>query len=537
METQDTAPASPPPAPVARMPAISEEFRKSMLEFLLDRIRHQNDFPAMAESIATINRIASSEEESIASLSNLIIKDFALTNKLLRLVNSASFAHYGGGNISTVSRAVAILGFDAVKNVALTLLLFDRLKDRKHAAHIQDEFLHALFSGVLAREVSQRAVAQGTEEAFICAMFHHLGRLLVIHYFSAEDREVHRIMAREHVDEDGAALQVLGFSYRELGMAVAHEWCFPEQIVYSMGPLPEGPVEFPATNNDKLRMLAVFANELCETVAHTACADMPAAVRNTVARFEDGLPVTEKQLLDAVDKTMEEVVRYANAIQINLQKTPFGRRISQTEENGDIHNARGCEAVTENEADEFGYQSSEEAGADDGTLDILTAGIVDISDALVDEGPLNKTLHVILETLYRGLGFQQVLLCTVDAYRNTLDARFGFGKDIEALVAAFHFPLAGGADGDVFQIAVARGVDVVIADSHHPHIRARIPAWYQQATEMRAFTLFPLKIRDVPVGLIYAAKEEAGSISFSESERGLLRTLRNQALLAIRQSL
>jgi GAF domain-containing protein len=80
-------------------------------------------------------------------------------------------------------------------------------------------------------------------------------------------------------------------------------------------------------------------------------------------------------------------------------------------------------------------------------------------------------------------------------------------------------------------------VDVVIADSHHPHIRARIPAWYQQATEMRAFTLFPLKIRDVPVGLIYAAKEEAGSISFSESERGLLRTLRNQALLAIRQSL
>lgn len=529
-------PASPALAPAIRMPAISEEFRNSMLEFLLDRIRHQNDFPAMAESIATINRIASSEEESIASLSNLIIKDFALTNMLLRLVNSASFAHYGGGNISTVSRAVAILGFDAVKNVALTLLLFDRLKDRKQATHIQDEFLHALFSGVLAREVSQRAMAQGTEEAFICAMFHHLGRLLVIHYFSAEDREVHRIMAREHVDEDGAALQVLGFSYRELGMAVAHEWCFPEQIVYSMGPLPEGPVEFPIGNRDKLRMLAVFANELCETVAHTACADMPAAVRTTVARFADGLPVTEKQLLDAVDKSMDEVVRYANAIQINLQKTPFGRRISQTDENGAIHNARGCDAVEEDRtAGEFGYGA--EAEADDDTLDILTAGIVDISDALVDAGPLSNTLHVILETLYRGLGFQQVLLCTVDAYRNTMDARFGFGKDIEALMAKFHFPLVSGEGSDVFQAAVARGVDVIIADSHHPHIRARIPVWFQQATEMRAFTLFPLKIRDVPVGLIYAAKEEAGAISFSESERGLLRTLRNQALLAIRQSL
>jgi hypothetical protein len=125
----DTAPA--PPQRLLHGCRLLPRIPQKHAGILLDRIRHQNDFPAMAESIATINRIASSEEESIASLSNLIIKDFALTNKLLRLVNSASFAHYGGGNISTVSRAVAILGFDAVKNVALTLLLFDCLKPQQ----------------------------------------------------------------------------------------------------------------------------------------------------------------------------------------------------------------------------------------------------------------------------------------------------------------------------------------------------------------------------------------------------------------------
>lgn len=512
--------------------AISDEFRKSMFEFLLDRIRHLNDFPALAESIGTINRIASSEEESIASLSNHILKDFALTNKLLKLVNSASFAHFGGGNISTVSRAVALLGFDAVKNVALTLLLFDHLKDRKHALHLKDEFLHALFSGVLAREVSHRALARGTEEAFICAMFHNFGRLLAMHYFTEEDRETHRIMIGRHIDEDAASSRVLGFSYRELGMAVAREWCFPEQIIYSMGTLPEGDVQFPASNMDKLRMLAVFANALCETIAHTSCEDMPYEIRAIVARFSEGLPLTEGQLLEAVEKAMNEVVQYANIIQINLQKTPFGRRISLTEENSHIRNMLGCAVPPGKEESEYGEDS--DAG-DDEALGILSAGIVDISDALVDESPLSNTLHVILETLYRGLGFRHVLLCTVDAYRNTMEARFGFGAEIEALVPNFRFPLAG--PPDVFRAAVTKGVDIIIADIDHPGVRESIPEWYRHATSTPTFVLFPLNIRNVPVALIYADKSDAGAIAFSESERGLIRTLRNQALLAIRQSL
>jgi HD-like signal output (HDOD) protein len=64
------------------------------------------DFPALSESVSAINKIANSETESIDKLSNSILKDFALTNKLLRLVNSAYFRPAGGGSISTVSRAV-----------------------------------------------------------------------------------------------------------------------------------------------------------------------------------------------------------------------------------------------------------------------------------------------------------------------------------------------------------------------------------------------------------------------------------------------
>jgi HD-like signal output (HDOD) protein len=506
---------------------ISEEFRKSMLEFLLKRIYQQGDFPALSESISAINRIASSERESLAALSNLILKDFALTNKLLVLVNSTPFIPYGGGDISTVSRAVAILGFDAVKSVALTLLLFEHLNSHKDLACLKNEFLRALFSGVLAREISHRALARGIEEAFICAMFHNLGRLLAMRYFSEEDKETHRIMAQRHVDEDSASAQVLGISCRELGMTVARGWHFPEQIIYSMGTLPDEPVQNPESNVDKLLMLAVFASELCETIAHTPYEQTADEIRDVITRFSEGMPLTERQMLDAIDRTVAEVVQYANIIQLDLQKIPFGRRISQSEEDSALD-----DAATQEEANEFGGDA--EPDADDDSLDILTVGIVDISDALADGSPLRKTLQAILQTLYRGLGFRHVLLCTVDAYRGTMDARFGFGQGIEMLIPNFRFPLAGSVS--VFQAAVAKGMDIVVADIDSPHICDHIPEWYRQATTAQTFALFPLNLGDVPVGLIYADKE-FGTICFSESERGLLRTLRNQALLAIRQSL
>ena len=58
-----------------------------------------------------------------------------------------------------------------------------------------------------------------------------------------------------------------------------------------------------------------------------------------------------------------------------------------------------------------------------------------------------------------------------------------------------------------------------------------------QTITAQTFVLFPLNIKNVPVALIYADKEPAGSINMPENELSLLRTLRNQALLAIKQTL
>jgi serine/threonine protein kinase len=103
------------------------------LDFLLRRMRHKSDFPALSDSVARIQRVANSEDDSISDLTSEILKDVALTNKLLRLVNSVHYLHASRGTVSTVSRAVSLVGFNAVRNMALSLVLLDHMEDKAHA--------------------------------------------------------------------------------------------------------------------------------------------------------------------------------------------------------------------------------------------------------------------------------------------------------------------------------------------------------------------------------------------------------------------
>ena len=49
--------------------------------------------------------------------------------------------------------------------------------------------------------------------------------------------------------------------------------------------------------------------------------------------------------------------------------------------------------------------------------------------------------------------------------------------------------------------------------------------------------LFPVMVKGNPVGLIYAGRPGPGDITIPEKELSLLKSLSNQAVLAIRQSL
>src|SRR5690349_15952556 len=107
-------------------PSIDSD-RPAPLEAMLRRLRSCSGFPTLSTTISDINRVVASDTHSARQLTQVILRDVALTTKLLQVVNSAIYGQYHG-RIRTVSKAVLILGCDEVRNtaMALTMLEFSR---------------------------------------------------------------------------------------------------------------------------------------------------------------------------------------------------------------------------------------------------------------------------------------------------------------------------------------------------------------------------------------------------------------------------
>jgi len=515
--------------------------RQSTVDFLLRRMRHKSDFPALSESVSAINKIANSETESIDKLSNTILKDFALTNKLLRLVNSAYFRPAGGGNISTVSRAVIVLGFEAVRNIAITVLLFEHLQNKGNANQLKEDFLRANLAGVLAKDIGATAQMRDLELSFICSLFHSLGRLLSQFYFPEESDEIRRVIAQKSCNEDVAARQVLGISFEEMGVAIARQWGFPSLIISSMRRLPPGTVRKPSQQDERLRVLSGFANELCEVIAQATPEARDRELKKAMARFAESVAIGQKELQQTVQRAIEEVADFARVIHLNLQQTSFGKQMrlfAKGGADGTLGGPGGAGADSDDgtvlgESDPLAGAGGESGVATADAQAVLTAGIQDISNTLIDGYKLNDILRIILETMYRAMGFRRVVLCIRDAKAGVMQGRFGFGPDANEVAQKFRFPLT--FTPDIFHAATSKGVDLLISDINDPKIASRIPDWYRKAVPAHSFVLFPLNIKGNPVALIYADRDEPGGIEIPEKELQLLRTLRNQAIMAIKQ--
>ncbi|QLI80304.1 HDOD domain-containing protein [Chitinibacter fontanus] len=505
----------------------SNDGRHSTIDFLLRRMRHSADFPALSQTISAINKVDESQAEKVQSLSGVILQDFSLTNKLLKVVNSASYGQFGGA-ISTVSRAIVILGFDRIRALAVTILLFEHMQNKGHAARLRDVVLEIFFGGMLCRKLADKSGWRDVEEALICGMFQHLGRLLTHFYFNEESIEIIKRKSQTGESESIAAEAILGVSYADLGVAIAREWNFPDRIVTSMRPLPETRVREPVNQVERLRVFANLATDLLPLI-NMKPSEASVYTQGIMKRFSPIVSWSEREFHELMQDAAKQYLSYLSLLNIDLGYADFANNLRSL---AGVKPPPEAKLVNNSTVDpQVGVGAAQTTITNPAAM--LSAGVQDITNTLVGDFNLNDVLRMILETMFRSVGFDRVLFCTRDVKKGTMVARFGFGKELDAILPKFSFPITPLVD--VFQLVLAKNADVFIEDVDAGSIAQRIPTWYRSIAQSKTLVIFPVVIDKKPIGLFYADRMEAHSLHLPHEQLNLLKTLRNQAILAIRQ--
>ena len=191
-------------------------------------VRARKNLPTIPTVLARILQLADSESASSKQLIAVIEHDPALTGKMLRLANSAFFGQ--SRRVATIPRAVVLLGFSTVRNLALGVKVWDTLGAGIARDRLEELWAHAVAVGVAAKTLAARLRAGDPDEAFTAGVLHDVGRLILAMRFREEYWQCVGGAGEAEAIERKEAV-TLGVDHAEVGGWILEAWSLPPAIV------------------------------------------------------------------------------------------------------------------------------------------------------------------------------------------------------------------------------------------------------------------------------------------------------------------
>jgi len=187
--------------------------------------------PTLPTVVAKLMELVDSPKTSAKSLARLIESDQVLTAKILKLANSAYYGMPRG--VSTVSQAIVLVGFDAVKDMGLSVSVLDAFRDPGGSRDfdLSRFWEHAISVGVGTQMLAKQHAPQYSAESFTAGLLHDIGKVVVNQYCHEDFME---IMDRVHRDDEEllyAETVVLDTTHDRIGGWLADKWNMPSAIV------------------------------------------------------------------------------------------------------------------------------------------------------------------------------------------------------------------------------------------------------------------------------------------------------------------
>ncbi len=492
---------------------------------LMHKVCGDEEMFALGASIARVVEMASSDDQGTHDLAYYVVSDPALTQRILRLSNTIQYRTPGGTPVTTISRAISLLGFDNVKTTALAMLLVDALDSSEHAGSVRVELEAALCASLVGREMARHSFYQGAEEAAICALFKNLGPLLVASHEHDRYREIGALVQGGKHTVGQASQMILGCSYDMLSQAVLGEWKIPDVIVRAQAALAPTSVRVAANRGEWMRQVAAFGLDMARLLAKT---HEPAGSTEALAllgRYGEALDL-DRARMDALMASVQEGM-HGLLESMNMQPAPKSE--TQDGAGSSLPNVLMLATLDAGEEEQEGRHPS---GKPKNARDLLLAGVQDVTQMRASGSKVNDVVLAVLETLYGALGFRFATVCLKDARTGQYRARAVLGEDSARLQAGFAFPAA--SSRELFHLAMENDADLMISDASSPKIRDLLPDWHRKLLpDARSFIVLPLVVGKVQLGLFYADRTATAPEGVPPDETALIKALKGQVLAAL----
>jgi HD-like signal output (HDOD) protein len=206
------------------------------------------------------------EDHTAEDLEKFIIKDPAISARILRVANSSFFGLQG--RVGSLKHAIVLLGTPLIQSLALSTSLIDVLAYNKTVGYVpwRAYWIHSFACAWVCQRLVQRGFyREVNKEAFICGLLHDLGKPVLWIYEAVAYQEVLRKMQLAGLDAHMAETEVLGAHHGEVGGELAVWWKLPETIQEAIRYHHEGFSEKPAASlvqlADKLASSEGFCDE------------------------------------------------------------------------------------------------------------------------------------------------------------------------------------------------------------------------------------------------------------------------------------
>ena len=218
------------------------------------------NMPSLPTSVAKVLEVCNNPQTSPADLNHVISLDPVLVGRVLKLINSAYYSL--GQNVTSLVRAIIILGINTVKNLALSSSVVGNLASRKSSAglNIEGFWRHSLCVGVAAKAIAKKRNVDPKllEEYFTAGLLHDIGKI-----------PINTVLANEYMltvsssDRDRVSLvriedRNLGINHSSAGEMIVKAWklegAVGDAITYHHNHL-----EYNGTNRDLLYTI-ILAN-------------------------------------------------------------------------------------------------------------------------------------------------------------------------------------------------------------------------------------------------------------------------------------